>query len=137
MKLREFIAILGFATAVTGCVSKIPGPAASVSFIEPVDGAVVTSPFKIKFAVTGMAVTFSGDMTPNTGHHHLLVDRESVQEGTSIGYLDYQKMHFNRGQTETQLSLPPGPYKLTMQFANSVHVSYGVSMSRTINITVK
>lgn len=89
---------------------------------------MVTSPFKIKFAVTGMALTFSGDMTPNTGHHHLLVDKENVQEGESIGFLDYQ---------ETQLSLPPGFYKLTMQFANGAHESYGVSMSRTINITVK
>jgi len=35
------------------------------------------------------------------------------------------------------LKLPPGRYKLTMQFANWAHVSYGPAMAATIDVTVK
>ena len=76
-------------------------------------------------------------MTPNSGHHHLLVNKESVQEGRTIGFLDFEEIHFTRGQSETRLDLPPGAYQLTLQFANGAHRSYGVAMSRTINVTVK
>ena len=31
----------------------------------------------------------------------------------------------------------PRQYKLTMQFANSAHQSYGPELSKTINVTVK
>jgi hypothetical protein len=41
--------------------------AQSVNFVEPKNGATVTSPFKVAFAVTGMAVKPAGDMTANTG----------------------------------------------------------------------
>jgi len=33
--------------------------------------------------------------------------------------------------------LPRGSYKLTLQFANGAHVSYGPAMAATINITVQ
>ena len=44
--------------------------AQSVDFTEPKNGAVVSSPFKVKFAVTGMEVKPAGTMDSNTGHHH-------------------------------------------------------------------
>ena len=40
--------------------------AESVDFVEPKNGAIVSSPFKVIFAVTGMNVAPAGDMTPNT-----------------------------------------------------------------------
>jgi len=46
---------------------------ASVSLLAPKDGAVVTSPFDVRFGVSGMEIKPAGDMTPNTGHHHLLI----------------------------------------------------------------
>jgi hypothetical protein len=110
--------------------------AQSVSFIEPMDGATVSSPFKVKFAVTGMDVKPAGDMSANTGHHHLLINGDSMKSGESIPF-DETHMHFGKGQTETEVKLPPGKYKLTMQFANGAHQSYGAGLSKSINITVK
>lgn len=136
MKLRALIAILGAAIALTACVSTKTDQVPSVSFIEPVDGAVVSSPFKVKFAVSGMEVKPAGEIVPNTGHHHLFIDGVSAPQGEAIP-ADSQHMHFGKGQTEAQISLPPGPHKLTMQFANGAHQSYGAGMSRSINITVK
>lgn len=110
--------------------------AQSVSFSDPADGATVSSPFKVKFAVSGMAVKPAGDMAANTGHHHLVINGDSLKAGVSIPF-DDQHLHFGKGQTETDVTLPPGKYKLTMQFANGAHQSYGSGLSKTINVTVK
>jgi hypothetical protein len=108
----------------------------SVSFVEPADGATVSSPFKVKFGVSGMDIKPVGDMSANTGHHHLLINHDSVKDGEVVP-VDDTHMHFGKGQTETMVTLPPGKYKLTMQFANGAHQSYGAGMSKSINVTVK
>lgn len=136
MKLRTLIAILGTATTLAACVSTKSDNTPSVAFIEPVDGAVVASPFKVKFAVSGMEVKPSGEIVPNTGHHHLFIDDVSAPQDVVIP-ADSRHLHYGKGQTEAEISLPPGPHTLTMQFANGAHQSYGSGMSRTIRITVK
>jgi len=113
-------------------------PAASqgVYFIEPANGATVTSPFKVKFGVKGMDIKPAGDQVAGTGHHHLLINLESQPKGEIIP-VDETHVHFGKGQTEAEVKLPPGNYKLTMQFADGFHLSYGKDMSATINIAVK
>jgi hypothetical protein len=108
----------------------------SVSFVEPANGATVSSPFKVKFAVSGMDIKPAGDMTANTGHHHLLINATPVKAGEVIP-ADEKHIHFGKGQTETELTLPPGNYTLTMQFANGLHQAYGPAMNKEIRITVK
>lgn len=141
MKLRALIPLLAVAASLAGCAAtmtdKAPSVAQSVSFVEPLEGAVVPSQFTIKFAVSGMEVRPAGDMTPNTGHFHLLINKDGKPPGESIPFLDQQEIHFSRGQTETPLFLLPGTHKLTLQFADGSHRSYGERMSQTINITVK
>ena len=110
--------------------------AQTVSFVEPVDGATVSSPFKVKFAVSGMDVKPAGDMSANTGHHHLLINAEAMKAGESVPF-DETHLHFGKGQTEAEVKLPPGSYTLTMQFANGAHQSYGPGLSKSIKITVK
>ncbi len=110
--------------------------AQSVDFTEPKNGAVVSSPFKVKFAVTGMEVKPAGTMDSSTGHHHLIINGDSMKVGESIPF-DETHLHFGKGQTETEVTLPPGSYKLTMQFANGAHQSYGPGLSKTITVTVK
>ena len=110
--------------------------AQSVDFVAPKNDAVVNSPFKVVFAVTGMAVAPAGEMKADTGHHHLLINGDSISSGTVIPFNDTH-IHFGKGQTEAEVSLPPGKYKLTMQFANGAHQSYGPQLSKTINVTVK
>ena len=110
--------------------------AQSVSFLEPADGATVTSPFKVRFAVSGMEVRPAGDMASNTGHHHLLINADNVKAGESVPF-DDKHLHFGKGQTEAEVKLPPGSYVLTMQFANGAHQSYGVPLAKSIKVTVK
>jgi hypothetical protein len=112
---------------------------AKVFFIEPKDGATVAQKFKVKMGLEGMSIKKAGekidDMT--SGHHHLLID---TPEGTPAGQgvmADEKHIHFGAGQTETELSLPPGEHTLTLQFADGAHRSFGPSMRQTIKVKVK
>ena len=107
-----------------------------VDFAEPQNGATVISPFKVKMVVTGMKVNPAGDMAAGTGHHHLIVNGSSIKEGEVVPFNDTH-LHFGKGQTETDLTLPPGKYSLTLQFANGAHQSYGEPMSKRIEVVVK
>lgn len=127
--------ISGVLGLVLACCSVLAA-AQSVSFAEPANGATVSSPFKVRFAVSGMAVMPAGDMAANTGHHHLLINAAPVKAGEVVP-TDETHIHFGKGQTETEVKLPPGTYTLSMQFANGAHQSYGPSMSASIKVTVK
>ncbi|MFM7523601.1 MAG: DUF4399 domain-containing protein, partial [Betaproteobacteria bacterium] len=71
-----------------------------------------------------------------TGHHHLIINSADIAAGDAIP-MDDQHRHFGKGQTETEINLPPGRYRLTMQFADGAHRSYGEKMRKTIEVTVK
>ncbi len=128
------VALIGLVLA--SCTQMQTAPAQSVRFVEPKDGATVTSPFKVVFGVKGMAVEPAGEIKPNSGHHHLLINLGPIPAGEAIP-VDDTHLHFGKAQTEAEIKLAPGNYKLTMQFANGAHVSYGPAMAASINITVK
>lgn len=110
---------------------------ARVFFKNLKNGSEVKSPFKIEMGAEGIKVDTAGPVIAGVGHHHLLVNAgDSVPAGTMI-ITDEQHIHFGRGQTEYELSLPPGRHKLTLQFADGLHRSYGSSMSASIMVTVK
>jgi Domain of unknown function (DUF4399) len=129
---------LGACTTVKdGVTNLIKGPA-SVEFLAPKDGATITGPVMLKFGVVGMDVKPAGEDLDNkrAGHHHVIINQAIVKEGEAVPFTD-QYVHFGKGQTEAELNLPPGRYRLTLQFANGAHVSYGAPLSHTINIVVR
>lgn len=111
-------------------------PEKGVHFIEPVNGAVVSSPLKVKMHVMGMTVEPAGKLVPGTGHFHVIIDQPAVAEGVVVPADDAHK-HYGKGQTEAELTLKPGKHKLVLQFADGEHKSYGESMAQTIEVTVK
>ncbi len=121
--------------ALTGCATKSM-PEQNVRILEPANNAVVGQTFKVRFGVAGMAVEPAGDVIANSGHNHLLINLDSIATGESIPFTE-KHMHFGKGQQEAEVKLPPGVYKLTAQFANGAHQSYGKAMSQTITVTVK
>ncbi len=127
----------------TGCASmNNPNPnqapaTKGVWWMEPQNGATVGQTFKAKFGVKGMAVEpAAAGQNAGKGHHHVLVNQMSKPAGEIIPF-DDKHIHFGAGQTEVELKLPPGQYKLTMQFADGFHLSYGKDMAATIEVTVK
>jgi len=114
-----------------------PAPAnAKVFFVEPKDGAKVTSPVHVKFGVEGMDVKPAGDASPNSGHHHLIINGTGIEQGQAVPK-DETHIHYGKGQMEDDLKLAPGQYTLTLQFADQNHLSYGPQLTSTIHITVK
>jgi hypothetical protein len=110
--------------------------AASVSFVQPADGATVSNPVHVVFGVEGMKIAPAGTTTEGTGHHHLLIDGKPLPKGEVIPAND-KSLHFGKGQTETDLTLPPGDHTLTLQFGDGAHRSFGPEMSKTITVHVK
>ena len=90
----------------------------------------------VKFGATGLKVEPAGDIVANSGHHHLLINLDSITAGESIPFTE-KHMHFGKAQTEAEVKLAPGNYTLTAQFANGAHQSYGKALSHSIKVTVK
>lgn len=108
----------------------------NVSFMEPKDGATVSSPFKVRLDVKGLTAAPAGDVKPGTGHHHVLINSDGYAKGEEIPFTR-RNLHMNQGQSEIQITLVPGTYKLTAQFADGAHKSLGPEFARTITVTVK
>jgi hypothetical protein len=119
---------------VIGC-RKEEKPKGRVFFSEPKDGAVIKGPVKVVMGVEGMKIQPAGEVVEGTGHHHILINKDFMPAGQVIPTDDADR-HFGKGQTEAVLDLPPGDYKLTLQFADGLHRSYGKELSATINIKV-
>ena len=141
------IRILAAAAVLAGlCATQawaVPAPGegapkgAKVSFVGLKDGDTVPPTFHVKFGLTGMKPRPASEdiFDRKTGHHHLLIDTGPVPQGEVIPFDDTHK-HFGKGQTETDVTLPPGPHTLTLQFADGAHSSYGPRLSTTIHVTV-
>ncbi len=106
-----------------------------VFFSGPKDGAEITEPVKVVMGVEGMEIKPAGEVIKGTGHHHVLINKDFMPPGQVVP-TDNSHRHFGKGQTEAVLDLPVGEYKLTLQFADGLHRSYGEKLSATINIKV-
>lgn len=109
---------------------------ARVFFGNIQSGEVVNSPVSIQFGIDGMEVEPAGELNQGKGHHHLIINGGAVPAGTVVP-ADSVNIHYGQGQTETEIELAPGQYRLTMQFADGYHQSYGEQMSETIEIVVE
>ena len=98
-------------------------PGARVFFIDLQDGATIPSRAKIRFGTEGITVTPAGTTSANGGHHHLLVDTELPALDREIPS-DFNHLHFGRGQTEVELSLPPGEHTLQLLLGDHEHVPH-------------
>ena len=118
---------------------KVAAPSPKAFFENLKDGDTVTSPFKVKFGVSGMEVKPSGDETPNSGHFHLLIDSELSGDQLKAAIpSDDKHLHFGKGQTETDVTLPAGKHTLQIVMGDSKHVPHDPPvMSDKITVTVK
>jgi len=117
-------------------LSKSPA-GAKVMFLEPANGATVSSPVTVKFGLTGMEVVPAGTDKPNAGHHHLLINVKLADPKVGIPADDNHK-HFGKGQTETVIELKPGEHTLQLVLADHNHIPHDpIVQSEVIKITVK
>jgi len=110
---------------------------ARVAILSPREGDIVSSPVKVVFGLEGMTVAPAGDPTPNSGHHHLLVDVAAPDLAQPIPK-DDQHIHFGQAQTEAEITLAPGQHTLQALLGDANHVPHDPPLiSAPITITVQ
>ena len=97
---------------------------ARVYISEPANGQTVPGSFTVKFGLSGMGVAPAGVDVENTGHHHLLVDLEELPDLTVSLPKSDRVRHFGGGQTEAELTLPPGEHTLQLMLGNYLHIPH-------------
>lgn len=129
-----FIAALGLSAALIAQQSAPEG--ARVYIVSPANGATVERTFTVVFGLSGMGVAPAGIEMPNTGHHHLLINKDSLPAaGQPLGA---DVMHFGLGQTETTVTLEPGTHTLQLVLGDHLHVPHNPPvMSEKITVTVR
>lgn len=111
---------------------------AKVYFIAPEDGQTVNSTFTVKFGLNGMGVSPAGIEKKNTGHHHILIDTDTLPNLHEPLPATDKIKHFGGGQTETQLTLSPGKHTLQLVLGNHHHIPHSNPViSKKITIVVK
>ena len=95
-----------------------------VYFENIIDGESLTSTNNIGFGIRGYKVVSAGDVGRRMGHHHLLINCNSIAEGVVIPNENNHK-HFGGGETQTELNFSPGSFVITLQFADRLHQGYG------------
>jgi hypothetical protein len=110
---------------------------AKVFFANLKNGQKIKSPFKLQMGVKGIALDTAGAIKPASGHHHVLIDAgDSLTAGTVVPK-DSTHLHFGNAQKEAELKLAPGEHKLTLQYADGIHRSYGSKLATSVTVTVQ
>lgn len=137
----------------TGCVQQARGsdpvtqssaPAAPtvsgprIFFVEPADGAAVSSPVRVKFGAAEFTVEPAGEaVKPDHGHLHVMVDTGCIPPQQGIPN-DETHLHYGKAQMEAQIELSPGEHTLCLQAADSNHVALaGEGMTHVITVKVR
>lgn len=107
-----------------------------VFFIEPSDGATVTSPVTFTFGHENYTIEPKGDVHAGAGHHHIAIDTDCLPPGEAIPEAD-PWVHFGDGSATIEMQLSAGEQTLTIQIGDGEHVtSDEPGLCQTITITV-
>ena len=110
---------------------------AKVYFKNLKNNETVSSPVKVKMGVDKMKVDTTGPVVAASGHFHIFIDAEDSLTSGAIVPKDSTHLHYGKAQTEADVPLTPGKHKLTLQFADGLHRSYGGRLATTVNVNVK
>ena len=112
---------------------------AQVRIASPMEGMTVTGPsVTVVLEASGFSVVPAGDMTPNSGHHHLFLDRDVSALGVPIPVEEGFIVHIGTGGAEVTFeSVTPGEHRLIAVVGDAVHVPVQPLISDTIHFTVR
>lgn len=140
---------LCFLTAVLACTGSVAhsqtgarggptpaSPGAGVYFINLKDGAKLPRTFTVQFGLRNMGLASAGTENGASGHHHVLIDVPLPALNEPIPS-DFNHLHFGSGQSEAEVTLPPGEHTLQLLFADKDHVPHTTPLySERIRVTV-
>lgn len=113
-------------------------PIGTVTIVEPQDGSVVEGPdVTVRLAVEGFPIVPSGDMTPNTGHHHLYLDADLTPASEPVPTVENQIIHMgDASDTFTFRNVPSGEHRIIAVVADGAHFPLQPWVVDTVTITV-
>ena len=113
-----------------------PSAAAVITF--PLEGDTLASgPVAIQLSTESVEIRPAGDVTPNSGHHHLFLNRDIVSAGETIPAED-GIIHLGGGQMTHQYpALAPGDYTLIAVLGDFAHVRVGTVKTDTVHFHVR
>ena len=112
-----------------------------VMFLEPKNGATVTSPVHMKFGSSGITISPvpPGDVKetrPGMAHYHVGIDQDCLPAGKNIVKGTPSWVHFGDGKDVFDSQLTPGKHKLALQLGDDLHNTIP-GACQVISITVK
>ncbi len=140
LALATAVTVVGLAYA-SSLLSAQAAKAPRVFFVEPKDGATVTSPLHMKFGVEGYEISPvpAGDIKtarPKVGHYHVGIDQTCLPSETVIVKGTPSWVHFGDGKAEFDTQLTPGKHTLALQIGDDLHKTVP-GLCSTITVTVK
>jgi hypothetical protein len=114
---------------------------ARVFFVEPKNGATVTSPLHMKFGSENIQIAAvpQGDVTTarkGIAHYHVGLDQNCLPAGKNIVKGTPSWVHFGDGKDVFDTQLTPGKHKLSVQLGDDLHNTLP-GTCQTITVTVK
>ena len=110
-----------------------------VFFVQPKNGDTVKPDVALEFGAEMFTIGAvpPGEVTtvrPDTGHFHVAADADCLPAGTIIPKAD-PWVHFGDGKNVADITLTPGPHRLTVQAGDDQHRTIE-GLCETINVTV-
>jgi hypothetical protein len=91
----------------------------------------------VRFGLRGMGVAPAGVVADATGHHHLLIDVETLPPDNLPLPANDNVRHFGLGQTEAEITLAPGTHTLQLVLGDALHIPHDPPVrSEKVTITV-
>ena len=142
--------VAGFGAIVAAQAAKPTAPAAKaaakkarVFFVEPKNGATVTSPLHMKFGSEGVEIAAvpPGEITAaqvrkGVAHYHVGIDQDCLAPGKTIVKGTPSWVHFGDGKDVFDSQLTPGKHKLALQLGDDLHNTLP-GTCQVITVTVK
>jgi hypothetical protein len=142
--------VAGFGAIVAAQAAKPAQPAAKaaakkarVFFVEPKNGATVTSPVHMKFGSEGVEIAAvpPGEITEaqvrkGIAHYHVGIDQDCLPPGKTIVKGTPSWVHFGDGKDVFDSQLTPGKHKLALQLGDDLHNTLP-GTCQVITVTVK
>ena len=114
-------------------------PLGTVTILEPADGATVDGPdLRVVLEIGGMEIRPAGDMTPNSGHHHLYLDHDLTDPTEPIPAIPGQVIHMGDGSSEYVFEgVEAGEHRIIAVVGNHVHVPLQPWVVDTVYVTIR
>ena len=125
-----------FAACGTGQSAEDQPSPPTVEIAAPTDGATVGAPVELTLTVTHLELRPAGTDEPDTGHHHMFINRDIVAEGEIIP-AEEGVVHLGAAQTfHVFESLEPGTYTVIAVLGDHQHARIRGAKTDTVRFTV-